>query len=42
MIDVDNEEAERPPGERGLFHAFSAQMLEPAAVERAGQARRSS
>jgi len=34
VIDVDDEQAQRPAGERRLFDAFPAQMLEPAAIER--------
>ena len=37
MIDVDDEQAQRPAGQRRLLDTLSAQMLEPAAIERAGQ-----
>jgi hypothetical protein len=37
MIDVDDQKAQRPAGQRGVLHEFSAQMLEAAAIERAGQ-----
>jgi hypothetical protein len=34
VIDVDDEQAQRPAGKRRFFDAFPARMLEPAAIER--------
>ena len=37
MVDVDDEQAERPAGQSCVLHTLPAQMLEPAAIERTGQ-----